>query len=92
MKIFFLYLHGTTDYAICYQGKPGIGKHVDIHGFVDSHWDRDVDCQGLTNGYVLNIRGGGVNWMSRRQSVTALLTTKAEYMVANHASKEFVWI
>eukprot|EP00253_Pinus_taeda_P034347 PITA_34347 len=33
-----------------------------------------------------------VSWMSKKQSVVALSTTKAEYMVATHARKEEVWL
>ena len=30
--------------------------------------------------------------MSKRQSVVALSTTEAEYMVSTHASKEAIWL
>eukprot|EP00253_Pinus_taeda_P005709 PITA_05709 len=33
-----------------------------------------------------------VSWMSKKQSVVALSTTKAEYMGATHARKEAVWL
>eukprot|EP00253_Pinus_taeda_P014607 PITA_14607 len=33
-----------------------------------------------------------VSWMSKKQSVVALSTTEAEYLVATHASKEAVWL
>ena len=35
IKRVFRYLHGTTNYGFCYQGRPGLDKVVDIHGFVD---------------------------------------------------------
>ena len=64
---------------------------LDIHGFVDADWAGDLD-QRSTSGYVFNLFGGAVSWKSKKQSVVALSTTKAEYMVATHASKEAVWL
>eukprot|EP00253_Pinus_taeda_P003016 PITA_03016 len=45
-----------------------------------------------TSGYVFNLFGGAVSWMSKKQFVVALTTTEGEYMVATHASKEVVWL
>jgi hypothetical protein len=36
VKRVFRYLCGTTNYGLCYQGRPGLDKVVDIHGFVDA--------------------------------------------------------
>jgi hypothetical protein len=41
---------------------------------------------------VFNLFGGEISWMSKRQYVVALSTTKVEYMEATHASKEVVWL
>jgi hypothetical protein len=30
------YLHGTASYGLCYGGRPGLDRVVDIHGFVDA--------------------------------------------------------
>ena len=35
VKRVFTYLRGTTDYAICYQGRPGPDRVINVHGFVD---------------------------------------------------------
>eukprot|EP00253_Pinus_taeda_P027076 PITA_27076 len=35
VKQVFKYLRGTSDYGLCYQGRPGLDKVLDIHGFVD---------------------------------------------------------
>jgi len=35
VKRVFRYLHGTSDYGLCYQGRPGLDKVLDIHDFVD---------------------------------------------------------
>ena len=35
VKRVFTYLRVTTNYGLCYQGRPGLDKVVDIHGFFD---------------------------------------------------------
>ena len=92
MKQVFRYLRGTSDYGLCYQGRPGLDRVLDIHGFVDADWARDLDQRRSTSGYVFNLFGGVVSWMSKKQFVVALSTTEAEYMAATHASKEAVWL
>eukprot|EP00253_Pinus_taeda_P022440 PITA_22440 len=52
----------------------------------------DLDQRRSTSGYVFNLFGGAVSWMSKKQSVVALSTTEVEYMAATHASKEVVWL
>ena len=63
---------------------------VDIHGFVDADWARDLDRTRSTSGYVFNLFGEAISWMSKRQAVVALSTTKVEYMAATHAIKEAI--
>lgn len=77
IKRVFRYLFGTTNYSICYQGKPKTERKLDVHGFVDSDWAGDVVARRSTNGYVFKLFGGTVSWMSRRQLEVALLTTEA---------------
>ena len=71
----FRYFHGTTNYGLCYQGRPGLARVVDIHGFVDADLARDMDPKRSTSRYVFNLFGGAISWMSKRQVVVALSTT-----------------
>jgi hypothetical protein len=73
---------------LCYEGRPGLDRVVNIHGFVDVYWAGDLDCRISTSGYVFNLFGGAISWMSQRQAVVALSTTESEYMAATHAIKE----
>eukprot|EP00253_Pinus_taeda_P026663 PITA_26663 len=43
VKRVFKYLHGTSDYGLCYQGRLGLDNVLDIHGFVDADSARDLD-------------------------------------------------
>eukprot|EP00253_Pinus_taeda_P029114 PITA_29114 len=90
MKWVFRYLRVTSDYGLCYQGRSRLDRVLDICGFVDADWAGDLDQRRSTSGYVFNLFGGVVNWMSKKQSVVALSTIDAKYMAATHASKEAV--
>eukprot|EP00253_Pinus_taeda_P011518 PITA_11518 len=87
VKRVFKYLCGTSDYGLCYQGRSGLDKMLDIRGFVDVDWAGDMNQRISTCGYVFNLFGGAVSWMSKKQFVV-----EAEYMAATHASKEAVWL
>eukprot|EP00253_Pinus_taeda_P014898 PITA_14898 len=92
VKRVFKDLRGTCDYGLCYQARPGLDRVLDIRGFVDVDWVGDMDQRRSTNGYVFNLFGSAISWMSNKQSVVALSTTEAEYTVATHTSKEAVWL
>eukprot|EP00253_Pinus_taeda_P008943 PITA_08943 len=65
VKRVFQYLRGTSDYGLCYQGRPGLDRVLDIRGFVDADWAGDLDQRRSTSGYVFNLFGGAVSWMVR---------------------------
>jgi phosphoribosyl-AMP cyclohydrolase len=92
VKRVFRYLRGTSSYGLCYQGRAGLDRVLDIHVFVDADWDGDLDRRRSTSGYVFNLFGGAISWMRKRQVVVALSTTEVEYMAATHASKEAIWL
>ena len=58
------YLRGTSHYGLCYQGRPILDKVLVLQ-------------RRSTSGYVFNLFGGVVNWMSKRHFVVALSTTEA---------------
>eukprot|EP00253_Pinus_taeda_P021875 PITA_21875 len=71
------YLRGTSDYGMSYKGRLGLDKVLDIHGFFDVDWVRDLDQRRSKSGYVFNLFGGVVICMSKRESVVELSTTEA---------------
>jgi hypothetical protein len=92
VKRVFMYLCGTASYGLCYQGRSGLDRVLDIHGFVDADWAGDLDHKRSTSGYVFKLFGGAISWMRKRQAVVSLSTTEVEYMAATHASKEAIWL
>ena len=92
VKRLFRYLCGTADYVICYQGRLGLKIFLDVYGFVDAEWVRDLDQIRSTSGYVFKLFGESISWMSKKQVVVALSIIEVEYMEATHGSKEVVWL
>ena len=76
------YLRGTTNQALCFGG-----SNIALQGYVDADVAGDKDNRRCTTGYVFT-----VSWFSKIQSVVALSTTEAEYVVAIEASKEMIWL
>ena len=69
VKWVFRYLCGTSDYGLCYQGRLGLDRVLDIHGFVDANWVGDMDHRISTGEYVFNLFGSAISWMSKKQHV-----------------------
>jgi hypothetical protein len=62
----FRYLRGTSRYGLCYQGRPGLDRVLDIHGFFDVDWVGYLDRRISTSGYVFNLFGGEISWMRKK--------------------------
>ena len=71
VKRVFIYMCGMIAYAICYGGEPKDNKENNVHGFIDSDRAGDIEHRRLTGGYVFNIFGKVVSWMSKRHLVIA---------------------
>ena len=65
---------------------------LDICGFFDADSAGDLDQGRSTSGYVFNLFGGVVSWMSKKQSIVALSTTEEKCMATTHAIKEAAWL
>ena len=63
-----------------------------LEGYVDADWVGDLDGRISTSVYLFTFARGAISWQSRLQKCVALPTTKAEYIVANEASKEMLWL
>ena len=68
------YLCGTVDHVICYQGKDRSYIVLDVHGFVNTNWDGYLDNRRSASGYVFNLFGGAINWISKKHAIVALST------------------
>jgi hypothetical protein len=85
VKLIFKFLRGTTNYGITFAGQK---SDVSVVGYVDADYAGDLDDRRLTTEYVFTLAGGPICWRSMIQSIVAMSTTEAEYMVAAEAAKE----
>ena len=63
-----------------------------LHGYSDSDFAGDVEQRKSTSGYVFLFAGGVISSQSKRQSITALSTTEAEYYSLYKAIVEAAWL
>ncbi|ETW79526.1 hypothetical protein HETIRDRAFT_419228 [Heterobasidion irregulare TC 32-1] len=62
-----------------------------IEGFSDAdHGGQEHRCS--ISGYIFLFDGGAVSWSSKKQTIVAQSSTKAEYIALAHAKKEVLWI
>ncbi|KAK0588036.1 hypothetical protein LWI29_033216 [Acer saccharum] len=85
MKWLLRYISSTT--WLIYDCSNSI---IDLVGYVDSDYAGDRDKRRSTSSYLFTIAGCCVSWKSQLQSVVALSTTEAEYIVVTEAIKEAI--
>ena len=66
------YLKGTRDLELRFGPSGG------VEGFADASWGNDTDDRHSICGYVFTLNEGAISWSSKKQSVVALSSTKAE--------------
>lgn len=82
------YLHGIVGCGLKYTSS------VDqkLQGYSDFDWAGSVVDRKSTSGCCFILGSAIISWCSRKQSLVALSTTKAEYIAACVATREAVWL
>ncbi|XP_070002365.1 secreted RxLR effector protein 161-like [Nicotiana tabacum] len=65
VKRIMIYLKGTADYALCYQG----GKDLRLVGYSDADHGEDLNERKSTSGYVFLLSDGAISWSSKNNHV-----------------------
>ncbi|XP_048232884.1 uncharacterized mitochondrial protein AtMg00810-like [Ricinus communis] len=79
------------------KGTPGQGiwmknnNTYDIIGFSDADWVGSCDRKS-TSGFCTFVGGNLVTWKSKKQTVTARYSAKAEYRAMASTASELIWI
>ena len=63
-----------------------------LQGYVDADFAGDIDSRKNTIGFVFTLGGTAISWASNLQKIVTLSTTEAEYVTANEAGKEMIWL
>ena len=83
------YIKGTADLCVHF-GR--INQTSDLHGYSDSDFAGDIELRKSTSGFVYFFAGGIISAQSKRQSITALSTTEAEYYGLAKAVTKAAWL
>ena len=87
-KHILCYIRGTIEYGLVYEHKGS----VQLASFTDADWTGCVEDRKSTLGCFFNIGLGYSSWFSKKQKSVALSLTEAEYMAANLATCEGMWL
>ena len=66
--------------------------YLEVIGYTDTDFARDVDYRKSTSGHVFLIGGTIVSWLSKKQGCVAKHIMKVEYTSCNTTESEAVWI
>ncbi|GJW58649.1 retrovirus-related pol polyprotein from transposon TNT 1-94, partial [Tanacetum coccineum] len=80
------YLAGTKDFGIWFQRT----KDFKLKGYTD--WAGSVEDRKSTSGSCFILGEAVVSWSSKKQATVALSSTEAEYVAANAAACQAVWM
>jgi hypothetical protein len=86
----FRYLSATTSQRIIYQ--CGLPTSSTLQGFVDVDWASNINDRKSMSSFIFMLAGAAISWSCKKQGVTALSSTEAEYIAAVHAAKEAIWL
>jgi hypothetical protein len=87
LKRVLRYVQGTIDLGLCYNK----GYDVALTGYADSDWAGDTDRRSTT-GYLFEVYGATVSWVTKKQSTVSLSSTEAEYVALATAAAELIWM
>ena len=84
------YIKGTADLCVRFSSLNQTSGN--LHGYSDSDFAGDIELRKSTSGFVYFLAGGIISAQSKRQTITALLTTKAEYYGLAKAVYKAAWL
>ncbi len=90
LKRILRYLSGTRDHGITYKNIQQDSPNSFI-GYTDAAYANTDDLKS-TSGYVFITQGGAITWRSKKQSMIAMLSTKAKYVALSEAAREASWL
>ncbi|KAK1423646.1 hypothetical protein QVD17_18952 [Tagetes erecta] len=88
VKQILRYIKGTTGFGLKYH-KEGDGRLV---GYSDSSYGTDTEDRRGTTGVAFYYSNNLITWASQKQQTVALSSCEAEFMAANAAACQALWL
>ena len=82
------YVNGTKGFGILYTTK----NDFKLVGYMDSDWAGSIDDRKRTSRYMFHIGSGEISWASKKQPIVAQSIAEAEYIAANVAACQAIWL
>src|SRR5882724_276472 len=70
----------------------GRKQPIVLRDYIDSNFVQDIDNWKSILGFAFSMGSGAISWSSRKQSTFAGSSTEVEYVTADHALKEAMWL
>ncbi|MDF3680994.1 Ty1/Copia family ribonuclease HI, partial [Enterobacter hormaechei] len=81
-------MKGTKGFGILYTEI----NDFKLVGYTDSDWAGSLDDRKSTSGYMFHMGSSAISWASKKQPIVAQSTAKAEYIAANAAACQGIWL
>ncbi|XP_040936222.1 secreted RxLR effector protein 161-like [Gossypium hirsutum] len=82
------YVKGTLNFGVKFEK----GKKLKLTGYSDSDWVGSINDMKSTSGYFFTLGSGVFCCSSEKQQIVAQLTAEAEYIAANAAVNQTIWL
>ena len=81
-------MNGTKGFEILYAA----ADEFKLVGYTDSDWDGSLDDKKRTFEYIFHMESGVISWASKKQPIVSQSTAEAEYIAANAAACQAIWL
>lgn len=88
VKRLLRYVGRTTRFGLLYQHT----KQFKLYGFTDIDWGGLVDDRKSTSSWIFSLGSATVAWSLKKQEITALSSTEAEYIATTSMACQAVWM
>ena len=87
MKHILKYLKRMRDYMLVYSNGS-----LETIGYINSHFQEDIDSRKSTSGYIFTFNGGAICWRSVKQTCVPFVFTFSGGPFVGKVSKKLVWL
>jgi hypothetical protein len=82
------YLKGTLFHGLCFSSQSSL----QLHAYTDADWAGDPTDHRSTTGYCFILGTSIISWRSKKQTVVARFSTKAEYCALADTTSKLLWL